>query len=114
MRYRALSADGDYQSGNTPPFFINSPAGVAQAIKTRLELFTNEWFLDKREGLDKDQILGFGTEGTRDRVIQQRIIGTQGVISLLSYTSNVDDRRRFTVQATVDTVYGQVTITQSF
>lgn len=112
MRYRALSPTGDYVFGPGSHFLANSPETVAQAIKTRLNLFTGEWFLDTREGLDKSQILGNNTAATRDSEIQQRILATEGVKGLLSYSSSVDAQRNFTVNANVDTIYGAVTITQ--
>ena len=114
MRYRALSPTGDYVFGPASHFLLNTPATVAQAIQTRLALFVGEWFLDQREGLDKSQILGNNTAGTRDPEIQQRILGTPGVKSLLSYQSSVDQQRNFTVSANVDTIYGEVIIQQAF
>lgn len=114
MKYRAMSPSGDYIFGPATYFLTNTPAAVAQSIKTRLSLFTGEWFLDNQEGLNKNQILGNNTAGTRDREIQQRILGTPGVNSLLAYNSGVDNKRNFTVTANVDTIYGAVTITQVF
>ena len=114
MRYRALSPTGDYVFGPTAHFLVNTPAAVAQLIQTRLALYVGEWFLDQREGLAKSQILGNNTQATRDPEIQQRILGTPGVKSLLSYQSAVDPQRNFTVSANVDTIYGEVTIQQAF
>lgn len=115
MRYRAQDANGDYTFGPGSTFLIDSPACVAQAVETRLRLFAREWFLDKREGVDKDRILGYHTSGTRDQEIQERIIGTPGVRALLAYQSNVDaDTRAFTVTATLETIYGAVIVTTSF
>lgn len=110
MRYRALDANGDYQFGAGVPFLVNSPATVAQAIRTRLSLIKGSWFLDNRVGLDTDAILGYGTQSTRDQEIQQTILKTSGVLQLLSYTSTVDNRD-FVVNATVETIYGTATFT---
>jgi hypothetical protein len=114
MRNRAMSGTGDYIFGPNTHFLSNSPEAVAQAIKTRVALFVGEWFLDLREGLDKSLILGNNTASTRDPEIQQRILGTTGVLSLLSYVSRVDTQRNFTVAATVDTIYGAINIQQVF
>lgn len=114
MRYRALSSTGDYVFGPASFFLANSPAAVAQAIRTRLALYSGEWFLDLREGLDKSQILGNNTQSTRDHEIQQRILSTAGVVSLTSYSSRVGADRSFTVFATVETQYGSVTLQQAF
>lgn len=107
MRYRALSTTGDYQFGRAGLFLINTPAAVAQAVKTRLMLWAGEWFLDSREGTPYEQsILGYGTQGTRDLAIKERILGTPGVLSLIRYASSVDSSRKMTVTATVETQYG--------
>lgn len=105
MRYRSMTASGDYVFGSGSSFLVNTPAAVAQAISTRLKLFAGEWFLDKREGLDLDNILGYGTQSTRDHEVQQRILNTPGVLKLLSYSSSIVNRG-FTVACTVDTIYG--------
>lgn len=111
MRYRILSATGDYVFGRSGEFLVNSPQSVAQAIMTRLKLMTGEWFLDTSEGTPYDtQILGYGTQGTRDVAIQTRILDTPGVESIEEYTSSVDADRRMTVTARVQTIYGAVDI----
>lgn len=52
MRYRREDADGDYTFGSgDDTWLINSPEAVAQAVKTRFELWYGQWFLDTTEGL---------------------------------------------------------------
>lgn len=111
MKYRALSASGDYVFGSGSVWLVDSPQAVAQAVRTRLQLLVGDWFLDQKAGLDKSLILGVGTAQTRDRVIQQRILETPGVKSLVSYASHVDGRK-FSVTATIDTIYGATNITE--
>lgn len=113
MRYRSLSPSGDYKFGNgSRDFLRDSPATVAQAVTTRLLLLKGEWFLDTSEGTPyATEILGTNTQSTRDRAVRNRILGTQGVREILSYFSEVQDRG-FRVTATVDTIYGQITVTQ--
>lgn len=113
MRYRALSPTGDYKFGPGAYFLINTPQAVMQAILTRLKLSVGEWFLDNQEGLDKGNILGNGTEQTRDLEVQQRILGTTGVVEIVAYASSVS-ARAFTVNATINTLYGQATLTGTF
>jgi hypothetical protein len=51
MRYRREDDDGDYTFGQgDDTWLINSPEAVAQAIKTRFELWYGQWFLDTTEG----------------------------------------------------------------
>lgn len=114
MRYRTLSPSGDYVFGAGPSeFLVNTPETVAQAVSTRMRLFTNEWFLDTEEGLPlSTKILGAGTQSQYDQAIQERILGTQGVISITEYASLLDQNRNLTVSALIETLYGPTTIQQ--
>lgn len=113
MRTRKMTETGDYLAGPRAVFLINTPQAVAQAVGTRLQLHAGDWFLDSKEGLDLSKILGNGTQGTRDFEVKQRILGTEGVLSILSYESEVNDRA-FTVRATIDTIYGATQVTGTF
>lgn len=115
MRYRGLTSAGDSTifSGATQ-FLVNSPAAVAQAVLTRLNLWQGQWFLDSTLGLPVyQQIIGFGTQAVRDAAIQNVILNTPGVNQILQYTSSLVGRE-FTVNATIDTIYGSTAITTSF
>lgn len=110
MKYRALSPTGDYQFGRSGIFLTDSPEAVAQAIQTRLGLWTNEWFLDATEGTDyMGKVLGHGTQDTRDLEVKSRILGTPGVVELLSYSSSVVGRS-MRATATASTLYGTTTV----
>lgn len=113
MRYRALTASGDYSFGLGPSeFLINTPATVAQAILTGLLLIQGEWFLNLLAGMPWfTQVLGFNTQSLYDPAIKNQILSTQGVASIASYSSSFNSaKRNLSVQATVNTIYGQVTI----
>ena len=114
MKYRALSPTGDYVFGQGPSEFLsNSPATVAQAVRTRLLLFTGEWFLDLNEGTPYEQkILGKNTQPLYDQAFRERILGTPGVLSITDYASYLSADRHLSVQATIDTLYGSATIQQ--
>jgi hypothetical protein len=115
MRYRALDVNNDYTfGGGQTKFLVDTPEAVAQAVRTRLLLVQGEWFLDKTEGVPyATQILGAGTQATRDVAIQNAILKTEGVKAITSYSSSVDpNTRKFSVSATLDTIYGSTQITQ--
>lgn len=112
MRYRKQTADGDYAFGSSTVWLVNTPETVAQAVRTRMRLYAGEWFLDDREGLALDRVLGYGTQTTRDLEMQQRIFNTEGVNSIISYESRVDGRD-FIVRTTIDTIYGQAEIEET-
>lgn len=114
MRYRQLTADGDYSFGQQQAdFYRDTPEAVAQAVLTRLELFTGQWFLDNTEGTPwRTDVLGKYTQDSYDSVIQARILDTQGVTQIDAYSSTRNaDTRVLSVSATISTVYGQTTIT---
>lgn len=114
MRYRALDADGDMAFGSGQAnFLINSSEAVAQSVLTRLQLHRGEWFLDTKDGLPLREVLGSGTRPTYDNAIRKRILGTTGVTQITSYSSTLIDRR-LTVQASLDTVYGPITVKTVF
>ena len=109
MRYRPLDANGDFTV--LTPFLFDSVAAVAQAVRTNLNLFQGEWFLDVTNGLPFYQkIAGRQQTNTPDAYIKQRILATQGVVSILAYTSSITNRS-FSVTATINTIYGTTTVT---
>ncbi|HHH0061707.1 TPA: hypothetical protein ACPZB8_003974, partial [Yersinia enterocolitica] len=85
MRYRREDENGDYtfgQGDNT--FLINSPEAVAQAVKTRFELWRGQWFLDLTEGTPYIQsVLGKQRSDVYILAIRERILDTQGVSAIL-------------------------------
>lgn len=114
MRYRREDDTGDYSFGegdNT--FLINSADAVAQAVKTRFELWRGQWFLDKKEGTPYVQsVLGKQRAEVYSLAIRDRISKTRGVKSIISFDTNNDGTtRRLTFTATIDTIYGQTTVT---
>jgi len=113
MRYRKLSATGDYVfGGQQADFYKDVPEAVGQAVLTRLRLLRGEWFLDNAEGMPwNTEVLGKYTNGTYDAAIRQRILGTQGVLQITEYSSSVDtEKRALSVTATISTIYGPTTV----
>lgn len=112
MRYRKLTSDGDYSFGQgQKDFLINSPATVGQAVKTALNLLYGEWFLNKTAGVDwLNKVMGFSTN-TRDIIIKAAILNTPGVTGIVDYSSYIDTSiRQYSVTVTIDTAYGQTTV----
>ncbi|HAN8704339.1 TPA: hypothetical protein IGN17_002524 [Escherichia coli] len=114
MRYRREDADGDYTFGSgDDTWLINSPDAVAQAVKTRFELWYGQWFLDTTAGTPWIQsVLGKQKPDVYNLAIRQRILETQGVNSIIDFNTNVNtSTRRVTFTATIDTIYGTTTVT---
>lgn len=111
MRYRKLSATGDYMFGNSQAdFLVNSPEAVAQAIETTLRLFLGEWYLNVNDGTPwLEGVFGYNSKDEADETLQAAVLGVQGVQNLTNWTSSVDPQtRKYTsISAVVDTIYGQ-------
>lgn len=109
MRYRKLDANGDYTFGHGQlDFYRDAPETVAQAVLTRLRLWAGEWFLDFTDGTPYQAgVLGKHSETEANIVMRERILDTQGVLSLISFSSSLNrDTRQYQIAATIDTVYG--------
>lgn len=114
MRYRKLDSNGDFSFGHgVQDYFVDTPAAVAQAIKTTLALFQGEWFLDNTIGVPwSTDVLGYNTQGLYDTVIQGSIVAVQGVDSIVTYFSSFDPQTRLlTVSAEVKTIFGSTVVT---
>jgi hypothetical protein len=110
MRYRPLSALGDYTIGT--PFLVDDAACVGQAILTRLKLWLGEFFLDTTDGTPwYEEILGPRATRIPDTAIKRRILGTPGVSEILTYSSTYDgNARTLTVNALVQTIYSTTVV----
>lgn len=115
MRYRKLTSDGDYSFGSgLLNFWIDVPDAVAQAVKTRLGLWTGEWFLDVDEGTPwMISVLGKHSKTEADVTIQDRVNDTQGLLNIANYDSTLDPvNRKFAVDMLINTIYGPSQIQQ--
>ena len=118
MKYRRLDENGDYNFGHGEQDFLLDIDAVAQAIKTRLLFFQEEWWEDLTAGIPMFQsILGqAGTPENKDAVdmlVRAEILGTPNVTSISDLVSTIE-QRIYTFQAQVQTVYGAVELEVSF
>lgn len=114
MRYRKLSPTGDYVFGNGQlDFLINSPEAVAQAVETYLRLWLGEWFLNLNDGTPwLEGVFGYNSQDEADQTLIQTVLGIQGVQDLTNWKSTVNPvtRAYVSVNATLDTIYGQTAL----
>ncbi len=116
MRYRKLTADGDYLLGHREKDFIKDIESIGQAIKTRLLFLYGEWWEDTQKGFPLFQsILGKrGTAAnlhTAELLILDVIKNTPGVTGVTDITVRFDSgKRTFSYRAKVQTVYSQTII----
>lgn len=106
MRVRKIT-NGDYCLGHgDSEFFTDQAEAVAQDCMTRLALWRGTWFIDTQEGTPWIQQI-LGKHDAVDVVLRNRILETQGVLSLEEFESILNpDNRRLTITATINTIYG--------
>lgn len=112
MIYRKLDDKGDYVFGGNTNNYANGAAAVEQAVVTRLRQIIYEWWEDLEDGIPLwQQILGSRDRDNAIRIIEERIAGTKYVKSILSFDADWDNNgRSLTIQAIVDTEFGQITL----
>ena len=114
MRYRKLSPTGDYTfgSGGQLNFYIDTPSAVGQSVKTNLELWLGEWYLDTSLGVPWTQgVLGKHGQAVADQLIQDYVTTIFGVVDISSYTSTLEpSTRKYSVSMNIDTIYGPTAV----
>lgn len=116
MKYRKLTSSGDYSFGTGNQEFYTDIAAVAQAIGTRLDLWQNTFWRDLQDGIPFVQhILGKSASDehlqTVDAIIQNRIKGTTGVNSIISFNRTYDrNTRKYSINIPTNTIYGTITV----
>lgn len=96
MTVRALDSTGDIVTRGVQFFSGYSAEEVAQNVRTRLKLFTNEWFLNINEGTpwfdsaSSPGILGKNTRtaASREAVIRRRIFLSPGMAGMTSFKAD--------------------------
>lgn len=110
MRYRKLTATGDYSFGNGQlDFYNNVPEAVGQSVMTRLLLWLGEWYLDTTKGTPYLQgILGKYSQTVADVTIQDQVLQTTGVVNISNFASELNPNTRAYSVPTLDinTIYG--------
>lgn len=111
MTVRLLDSDGDIATSGRQ--FTTEVEEVAQTVKTRLRLFLGEYFRDVTDGTPWwESILGKeGTLSSKEAIIKNRIIRTEGVTQLIEFNTDFDiNTRAYTVTAGILTQYGSTTV----
>ena len=84
---------------------------VAQRLKIVLQTFQGEWFANIQTGVPYYQGI-FGLRGTKtfaDVAIRSAILGVDGVVSIQTFSSNIDNRTRiYTYSFTALTTSGEI------
>lgn len=113
MRYRREDKNADYSFGQGDhTFLVNSTECVAQAVKTRLELWRGQWFLDSEEGTPwRQAVLGKHNAEAYGLAIKQRILNTPGVRGINDFNAITSpETRKITVTVRIQTLYGETAV----
>jgi hypothetical protein len=114
QRVRKLDSNGDISlSGDAWLYDIDA---VAQTIKTRLNLFSKEYWRDVSEGTPWIKSIwgknnSANTLAQKERLLKERIINSDGVISIVEWSSDFSySDRKLSVSATVLSEFGLIKI----
>jgi hypothetical protein len=109
MLVRRLDEGHDMTFGQGVANYARDDEATAQAVKTRLLLLFNEWFLDTQAGVPHLQEIMVKPSNLplAESIIKRTILDTEGVVELRSFGMTFDrETRRLTIQATVANTYG--------
>ncbi len=92
----------------TTPITEDYTANVGQRLFILLRTFLAEWYLNTDYGIPyTQQIMGRKIKkSTVDRILQQKILGEQGVSEILSFDSTLDNGRTYSCTFKVRTIVG--------
>ena len=111
QKVRGLDSDGDMAFGYGEANFLTGDAAIRQKVKTRLELYQGEWFLDVEDGTPWfQQVLGKPRSlPLIEAVVKQRILETDGVTDLIEFQMTLDrDTRLLDMAGNVVTENGSL------
>lgn len=109
MIVRKIDSNGDWTFGKGLSNYAKDNLAIAQTIETRLRSFLGDCFFDSESGIDWFNFLGSKNIAGLILKIKSTIINTNGVVSLESVNTQLDNDRRLTVSYRVNTVYSTQT-----
>lgn len=107
MKYRKLTASGDYSFGNNKNDFYTGQDAIMQAIKTKIKLYYGEWWEDLGVGIPfLRSIIGQTNKSNVALVVssllKQRLKDVKEVVSVSNIETLIDGRR-ITIKMNVGT-----------
>lgn len=111
MLLRRLDENHDMTFGQGVGNFARDQEATAQAVRTRLLLLEEEWFLDTDAGVPwLQRIMVKPTDlPLAEALIKAEILGTEGILSIESFSMAFDrETRALVIGATVRNIYGSI------
>ena len=109
---RALDTNDDWTFGKGLGNYLTDEDSIALNVRTRLRSWRGDCFFALAEGVDYNNLLDTGTENLLNGDIRRVILQTEGVLRIEAYTSEINRNTRvFSVETTIVTIFGTVTVT---
>lgn len=105
---REIDINNDWTYGKGKNDYLQNNGAVAQSIKTRLQSFLGDCFFDTTAGIDWFNLVGGKNQLALNLAISATILNTTGVTAIVSLTTNLSTTRVFTLNYSVETVYGRL------
>ncbi|MDK9607119.1 hypothetical protein [Lelliottia wanjuensis] len=109
MRTRRIDANNDWTFGAGRQSYATQSEAVRQKVKTRLQMFLGDWFLDEDIGID--WITEMSSRNQTTRIVSDAkycILQTMGVSTLDKFGYTRDSKtRKLSITATYTDIYGQ-------
>lgn len=108
MRTRRIDDSNDWTFGAGRQSYADKSEAVAQKVKTRLQSFLGDWFLDESVGID--WITEMSSRNQTQKILSDAkacILQTKGVRTLDKFSYDRDARtRKLTITASYTDIYG--------
>ena len=95
-------------SGGDLALIDNKEELVRQRLLNKLRTFTGTLFTNVLYGIDVDLVFQKDTQGLLDQHLKDLISSTKGIISLVSFTSEVNLKREYTCNFTYEIETGEI------
>ena len=109
MRDFLLNADNDIAVIDRDLATVDDPEAIAQNVRQRIAMFTNEWFLNLGEGTPwfEDILVKGQRQYIIEDILKTRIRDTPGITDLAQFELVQSGERAISVSFTATTATGQ-------
>ena len=107
MRFRNLTADGDWVFGKGRNSYLKNNEALMMNIKTRLLSFLNDCFFDMEAGIDWWNLLGEKDQKAILVSVQRIVLRSSQVKRIVDLQSHLNNRR-FSITLSVEFANGEI------
>lgn len=115
MIFRTLDENGDWTFGKGTSGFLTGKDALSVNLVTITKEWKGECFFALQDGVDWNNFLDIGTKDLLDADLQRNWLKAYGVLRIDAYASTLDTiTRQLTVNASLFTIYGSLTLSEVF